>query len=578
MSKENDIESLQAKIVVLGDIRTGKSSLIRSLDPYSKNINQANSNGDQTSFTVIEIPSNELDTVANIFLKFWEYTGGSKEQEIAFPGALFCIITLDMRAPETANSAFNKWMNIKESQMSESFLIVVGTFLDFATQRRVEISEICKACAQKEAIYIEVSNLDGSNINLLRRLICQRLNQMLKIREEQKHAASLLGRSLTSNESKNISSDPNNPSFSEESKSLPSTDLIIDSISPALLEKNILSHNIGGVYTSTFYATSSDNEWIGFDRESQNLMHVGKRITNYIDSICVGLQIPSLPPEDYHPLSSSPSTTSSSTIHKNSNGQSNNHGLKTTTLTEPDADEVRHLFELMGLPLPQTLQQHQNGNKSQKRATVKMKIRLPDGNQTNLILRSGDNIEEIIYQFLVNHDMEKGNSMNRLIDVGTAMLRRAEEQETTSNYNERDFEREHYQNDNTHEQDYNDINHNQYDDSTTQMTNFSLRTIQTNDRNNEKSIERNQNKNPKVKKCKARIKLPNNQIIETIVTQGENAMTIAKRLADEYGLSMGYQHKMWEQLQFALDSLDRNQNSNNSQSSPLKTGPNSKII
>lgn len=578
MSKENDIESLQAKIVVLGDIRTGKSSLIRSLDPYSKNINQANSNGDQTSFTVIEIPSNELDTVANIFLKFWEYTGGSKEQEIAFPGALFCIITLDMRAPETANSAFNKWMNIKESQMSESFLIVVGTFLDFATQRRVEISEICKACAQKEAIYIEVSNLDGSNINLLRRLICQRLNQMLKIREEQKHAASLLGRSLTSNESKNISSDPNNPSFSEESKSLPSTDLIIDSISPALLEKNILSHNIGGVYTSTFYATSSDNEWIGFDRESQNLMHVGKRITNYIDSICVGLQIPSLPPEDYHPLSSSPSTTSSSTIHKNSNGQSNNHGLKTTTLTEPDADEVRHLFELMGLPLPQTLQQHQNGNKSQKRATVKMKIRLPDGNQTNLILRSGDNIEEIIYQFLVNHDMEKGNSMNRLIDVGTAMLRRAEEQETTSNYNERDFEREHYQNDNIHEQDYNDINHNQYDDSTTQMTNFSLRTIQTNDRNNEKSIERNQNKNPKVKKCKARIKLPNNQIIETIVTQGENAMTIAKRLADEYGLSMGYQHKMWEQLQFALDSLDRNQNSNNSQSSPLKTGPNSKII
>lgn len=517
MSKENDIESLQAKIVVLGDSRTGKSSLIRSLDPYSKNINQANSNGEQTSFTVIEIPSNELDAVANVFLKFWEYTGGGREQEIAFPGALFCIITLDMRAPETANSAFNKWMNIKESQMSESFLIVVGTFLDFATQRRVEISEICKACAQKEAIYIEVSNLDGSNINLLRRLICQRLNQMLKIREDQKHAASLVGRSLTSNEIKNITTnDPNNPAFSEESKTLPSTDLIIDSISPALLEKNILSHNIGGIYTSTFYATSSDNEWIGFDRESQNLMHVGKRITNFIDTICVGLQIPSLPPEDYRPPS--PSSSTSGSIHHNHHHHHHNHSnyhsnnsFKTTTLNEPDADEVRHLFELMGLPLPQSLQKRQNENKPQKKATIKMKIRLPDGNQTNLILRSGDNIEEVVYQFLVNHDMKEGNSMNRLIDVGTAMLRRAEEQEEISNSNDRSIEYEH-QNNNLHEQDYNYINQNQYDDSTTQTTNYSSRTPHTTERNYDRNIERTQTKNPKVKKCKARIKLPNNQV------------------------------------------------------------------
>jgi hypothetical protein len=34
-------------------------------------------------------------------------------------------------------------------------------------------------------------------------------------------------------------------------------------------------------------------------------------------------------------------------------------------------------------------------------------------------------------------------------------------------------------------------------------------------------------------------------------------MTIAKRLSDEYNLSMGYQHKIWEQLQVALDSLEK---------------------
>lgn len=41
------------------------------------------------------------------------------------------------------------------------------------------------------------------------------------------------------------------------------------------------------------------------------------------------------------------------------------------------------------------------------------------------------------------------------------------------------------------------------------------------------------------------------------MTEGEDAMGIAKRLASEHGLSMGYQHKIWEQLQLALSSLQK---------------------
>ncbi len=73
------------------------------------------------------------------------------------------------------------------------------------------------------------------------------------------------------------------------------------------------------------------------------------------------------------------------------------------------------------------------------------------------------------------------------------------------------------------------------------------------------------------------------QILETIVTEGENARTIANRLGEEYGLSMGYQHKMWEQLQIALDSLDRKGTSQSGANNPRgpggsKSGPNSKIL
>lgn len=468
MSKgSDDIETLQAKIVVLGDNKTGKTSLIRALDPYSKNMNQTGSSGEQTSFTVIEIPSNELDYVVNVFLKFWEYgfTSSKKEQEVAFPGALFCIITFDMRAPETANSAFNQWMQLKELHMSESFLFVIGTFLDQVSQRRVEISEICKACAQKEAIYIEVSNLDGSNINLLRRLICQRLNQMLKIREEQKHASTIIGRSP--NETK---SNDQTTSFSEESKALPPTELIIDSITPSLLEKNILSHSIGGIYTSTFYATTSDNEWMGFEREKQNIIHVGQRISNYIDQISHGLQIPP-PSDDYRPTSNT-----------------------STSLSEPDADEVRHLFDLMGLPLPPSLQITKNAHYPTKKATVKMKVRLPDGSQANLVLRSGDNIEQVVYQFLVNHDMKEGNSLDRLIDIGTAMLKRAEEQESAQN------------------EDFNTERDDDFMTTTGTISQYDERTEMTTQTQSTSPKKLSSKGQSKLRKCKARIKLPNNQV------------------------------------------------------------------
>jgi hypothetical protein len=528
MSK-SDPESLQAKIVVLGDPRTGKSSLIRALDPYSKHIHQTtglssssyggsnNGGSEQASFTVIEIPSNELDAVANVFLKFWEYSSGKREQEIAFPGALFCIITFDMRAPETANSAFNQWMLLKETHMSESFLFIIGTFLDYSSQRRVEISEICKACAQKEAIYIEVSNLDGSNINLLRRLICQRLNQMLKIREELRQT-SHLGRTSAVTSSINPIAGSGGVG-GEETKALPPTDLIIESVTPSLLEKHILSHSIGGIYTSTFYSTITENEWIGYEKENQNLIHIGKRINNYIDQISHGMQIPP-PPDDYRP--STTSTNRDGSVASASAGGGAAAGAAASAasaFTEPDADEIRHLFDLMGLPLPSALQLNSNQSSSlvppsssstssthhqrikKHKAIIKMKVRLPDGSQANLVLRSGDNIEQVVYQFLTNYEMmNEGNSMNRLIDIGTAMLRKAEEDE------QEERGRELLLSSSRDEDRFTEYS-SEYDERMTDYGNTS--------RNMNSTTKLSTTSQVKARKCKARIKLPNNQVLLT---------------------------------------------------------------
>lgn len=270
----SDINSLQAKIVVLGDPRTGKSSIIHSMDPYCRNIKQGGGFlGDETTFTVMEIPMNELENASSsVFLKFWEYSGaGQREQEVAFPGALFCFITLDMRAPETANAAFNKWVAMKEKHIPDSFLFVIGTFLDYSAQRRVDLSEICKACAQKEAIYVEVSNSDGSNISLLRRLICQRISYMLKVREDLKKL------------SKDSKHEQNALQNNEESKTNSNTnDSTFDFINPSILDHSVIGTSVGNIISSSI--ALSEN-WPGFDNEHYNLDIIGKRISDFVDHL-----------------------------------------------------------------------------------------------------------------------------------------------------------------------------------------------------------------------------------------------------------------------------------------------------
>jgi len=475
----------------LGDRQTGKSSLIRSLDPQCREVSQSGDsaqsreqNTGTTSFTVVEIPPEELDgATTSVFLKFWEFKGkGAQEEKIAFPGALFCIITLDMRAPETANSAFNKWVAIKEAHMPEAFLFVVGTFLDDASQRRVEVAEVCKACAQKEAIYIEVSNLDGSNIVLLKRLLCQRLNHMLQIREE----LSRPGREGSAQTEDDFLS-------SEEGKhggagSLAGgSNFTTKDITPAILDQNILSNSVGNILSSAL----SVEKWQGFETEQNNLREVGTKISAFIDELSDGIREAPPPPDPTRH-----GTLAGGSLH--------------TALTEPDAEEVRHLFGIMGLSLPPSLQDSLSNSDyvPPKRVTVKVKVRLPDDSFNYLVLKSGDDVESVVQTFVAAHNMPPtSGAVGKLVEVGYSMLQKATEEQEQA------------------------------------------------------SLAASLSKKPpsakKPLKCKARVQLPDGQTIVTTVSEEEDAMTVAQRIAAEHGLSLGYQHKIWEQLQGALVMLEK---------------------
>ena len=67
MNKYQNSVELQAKVVVLGDSKVGKTSFINSLYPVE------NKNDDYRKFSTVRIDANELDMCdSDLELKIWE--------------------------------------------------------------------------------------------------------------------------------------------------------------------------------------------------------------------------------------------------------------------------------------------------------------------------------------------------------------------------------------------------------------------------------------------------------------------------------------------------------------------------
>lgn len=235
------MEEVNAKIVVLGDSKSGKSCIINSINPhtiFNKSKNNNSVNNDHLFYSIIEYPPSCLEydgPSTNIYLKVWEYGNTSQEEcELAYRGALFCIIVVDIRS---STSSLQKWLDIRNEFMNESFLFVIGTYCDDPTHRMIDTTDMCRLCAQHDGVYLEVSNSDGTNISLLRKLLSQRLSYMLNIRDKLKN---------------NIySNDNENENFSEL-KNDDNNDVININLnaSTPFLEQDIVADSVGSILSS----------------------------------------------------------------------------------------------------------------------------------------------------------------------------------------------------------------------------------------------------------------------------------------------------------------------------------------
>lgn len=544
MSTYNEI-SLQAKVIVLGDPRTGKSSLIHNIDPRIRAGHRGSSDfvTEDVIFSIIEFPLGEelaqpvesrkksSQPVNSIFLKFWEHSSrvGPEEEQIAFRGALFCIVTIDLRNPESAHNAFNKWVTIKEKHMNESFLFVVGTYLDASIQRRVEIGEVCRACAQKEAIYTEVSNFDGSNIALLRRLITQRLLHMLRIRES--ISSSSPDSDLEKKESDGLDEDA-----SEEAKSNEHDKLlqVNDSqFNAPFLEQDLVCDSIGSVLASCV----GIEFWPGFNGESERLQDIGVKLSSILDNVSDSKYLPKLPPENsLQPLAQNMGENDYLQSLWSLGGESGGPGPYCGM--EPDLQELKHIFEVMGFELPDSLANatsndspqfavpHLHGATStptQDSSQRRMRVRLPDGASASMVLYEGYDVQQQVDAFLVQYGMEDDlKARSKLIEAASHILK--------SQLNN-GFER----------------GGDKASSATVSSVSSAVPAALTSDG---KSPSKRTSNPKQSRKCKIRIQLPDyaGEPIETMIREGEDVHAIARSIALQHNLSVGFQQKVLDQL------------------------------
>lgn len=451
--------AVYAKTIILGDSQTGRSDLIANLNYYRINLEESSDHGrvlspsrkfnividESNFFSTIELSPAEIENPSmTAYLKVWEYAQhlSKKDEELAFRGALFCVITFDICQQQSYRSVFEKWIPLKEQLSPDSFLYIVGTHLDRQSYRQIGLDEICKSCAKKDAVYVEVSNLDGTNFQLLRRLLCRRVHYMLEQKDifaSPAFQAKLKGTNLISTEREEEFA-----AKASKSKTFNSGSAINDISVPAL-EPNIMSNSVGAILSSCFDL----EDWEGYEKQEQEMLLIADKIDAFVENLAITADsnigdLHSLTMADsflYHDLSSLPPLDRNLEHPSNSDAQHNEEQQHAKQLAQ-SFQQLKEAFQILGLSMPEALLQSQPKEEfvnikpdgvdqdpfalpSTARPNLrKMLVKLPGGHSAEMVLDLDSNLEQQIELFLLsnglNYDLE---ARRKLLQTTTRVQR-----------------------------------------------------------------------------------------------------------------------------------------------------------
>jgi len=205
----------------------------------------------------------------------------------------------------------------------------------------VDVKQICRAASENDAIYLEISNTQNTNIHILRKLIAHRISYMLIVRENLinnkvmtendfvlEHYGNHRENAVKSYQQLIDQSVGSEEAGHGESKESPE---VIKELNTPFLQSNICADSIGSILASCI----NTEYWPGFDDAGESLTGIGEDISHLISLISSDPQsLPEFPKEFHLPTGYAA------------------HTLQHTLNEEGIDKNIEHYFDIMGLKLP----------------------------------------------------------------------------------------------------------------------------------------------------------------------------------------------------------------------------------
>jgi len=185
-----DLNLIDIKIIMLGDVSVGKTSIIgRYIDNSFQEAYKCTIQAEKRSKVINE------DENTSLRLNIWDTAGQEKFKSVTrnyYRDAHGAIIVFDLSSRDTFNEVRNWIKELKTYGSEETVIIILGNKSDLSSQRAVSEDDIKKEL-NDEYFYLDVSAKTGNNISLAFDRLKKLIKENLKALEKNKKDKNLNG-------------------------------------------------------------------------------------------------------------------------------------------------------------------------------------------------------------------------------------------------------------------------------------------------------------------------------------------------------------------------------------------------
>lgn len=195
---QQHLQTVQFKLVLLGESAVGKSSIVQRFVKNSFDELRESTIGAAFLTQSIKLEAQEVDMNEDIVIKFeiWDTAGQERYRSLAsmyYRNAQAAIVVYDITQQESLEKA-KYWIKELKRQANKDILIVlVGNKIDLENERKVDADDVNSLCNEMNLLHYNVSAKTGQGISEMFKEIALKMPYKEKLQKPSKSNGNSIG-------------------------------------------------------------------------------------------------------------------------------------------------------------------------------------------------------------------------------------------------------------------------------------------------------------------------------------------------------------------------------------------------